>query len=238
MTVRGGRSRTAGGLLDDLEQKPEYQERQRQWKLQEDENRRRYGQAAAGLLADLEAAGFSVETLAELRQRGVGDRRAVPVLVKWLPKGEYLSLKRDLVATLGSRWARPAAAGPLVEEFGRVDPAEDTATTSVRWSIGDALERVADESVLDDLIENATDVSHGRHRALVVAALGDMGKARDRVLPVLVGLLDDDEVAAYAVMGLGKLKAPEARARIERFLDHPEVWVRKEAKKALAKLPA
>ncbi|MCB1031384.1 MAG: hypothetical protein KDA95_08585, partial [Acidimicrobiales bacterium] len=81
MTARGQRARTAGELLDELEQKPEHQERQRQWKLQEDENRRRYGQAAAGLLADLEAAGFSVATLAELRQRGVGDRRAVPVLV-------------------------------------------------------------------------------------------------------------------------------------------------------------
>lgn len=52
-----------------------------------------------------------------------------------------------------------------------------------------------------------------------------------------MGLLDDEEVAAYAVMVLGKLKAPEARAGIEGFLDHPEAWVRKEAKKALAKLP-
>lgn len=178
-----------------------------------------------------------METLAELRQRGIGDRWAVPVLVKWLPEVEYLPLKRDLIATLGSRWARPAAAGPWLEEFRRINPAEDTAATSVRWSIGDALERVADESVLDDLIEIATDVGQGRHRALVVTALGNMGKARDRVLPVLLGLLDDEEVAAYAVMGLGKLKAPEARAGIEEFLDHPEPWIRKEAKKALAKLP-
>lgn len=237
MTARGERSRTAGELLDELEQTAEYQERQRRWKQQEDENRRRYGQAAAGLLADLEEAGFSVSTLAELRERGVGDRRAVPVLVKWLPEVEYPPLKRDLIATLGSRWARPGAARPLIEEFRRINPAEDTGATSARWSIGDVLERVADESVLDDLIEIATDVGHGRNRAFVVVALGNMGKARDEVLPVLLELLGDDEVAAYAVMGLGKLKASEARAGIERFLDHPEAWVRKEAKKALEKLP-
>lgn len=235
----GGRQdrKTADELMAELEQKPEFVDRQRQRMAEREENRRRYAEAAAELLGDLEAAGFAVETLAQLRQRGVGDRRAVPVLVKWLPEITYLPLKRDLIATLGSAWARPAAARPLVEEFRRIDPAEDTADTSVRWSIGDALERVADESVVEDLIEIATDTRHGSHRGLVVAALGNMGKARVRVLPVLLALLDDD-VAGYAVMGLGKLKAPEARPAIERFLDHREAWVRKEAKKSLAKLPA
>lgn len=235
-----GRSdwKTADELMAELEQKPEFVERQQQKMDEREENRRRYTEAATGLLADLAAAGFVVETLAQLRRRGVGNRDAVPVLVKWLTQIEYLPLKRDLVATLGSPWARPAAARPLVDEFHRIDPARDTADTSVRWSIGDALERVADESVLDDLIEIATDNSHGRHRALVVTALGNMGKARERVFPVLLRLLDDDVVAPYAVMGLGKLKAPEARPAVERFADHPESWVRKEAKKALAKLPA
>lgn len=234
--MSGKQRRTADELLGELEQRPEFVERQRERLLEREENRRRYAEAAEELLADLAAAGFVVETLAQLRQRGVGDRPAVPVLVKWLPMVSYLPLKRDLIATLGSPWARPAAAGPLIAEFRRVDPDEDKADTSVRWSIGDALERVADESVVDDLIAIATDVGQGRHRALVVAALGNMGKARDRVLPVLVGLLDDEVVAPYAVMGLGKLRAHEARRMVEPFLDHPEVWVRKEAKKALARL--
>lgn len=223
--------------MAELEQKPEFVEGQRRRMAEREENRRRYAEAAGGLLADLEAAGFSVETLAQLRQRGTGNRAAVPVLVKWLPEIDYLPLKSDLIATLGSPWARPVSGRPLIEEFRRVDPAVDTANTSVRWSIGDALERVADESVLDDLAEIATESSHGHHRALVVTALGNMRKAHDRVLPILLALLDDDVIAPYALMGLGKLKAPEARAAVERFLDHPENWVRKEAKKALAKLP-
>lgn len=235
--VSGGQQRrTADELMAELEQKPEFVERQRQRMAEREENRRRYAEAAAGLLAELEAAGFSVETMAQLRRSG--NRSAVPVLVKWLPDVEYLPLKRDLIAALGSPWARPVSARPLVEEFRRVDPTADTADTSVRWSIGDALERVADESVIDDVIEIATDASHGHHRALVVTALGNMGKQRERALPVLLRLLDDEVVAPYAVMALGKLKAPEGRAAVERFLDHPESWVRKEAKKALAKLPA
>ncbi len=102
--------RTAGELLHDLEREPAYQERQRVWQAQEAENRRRYADAAAGLLADLRAAGFDVDTMGDLRQPGVGDRTALPALVAWLPVIGYPPLKRDLIATLGSAWARPAAA--------------------------------------------------------------------------------------------------------------------------------
>ena len=234
--MSGRRRRTADELMAELEQNSDFVERQRQRMAEREENRRLYAEAAAGLLSDLEDAGFSVQTMTELSQRGVGDSRAVPVLVKWLPIVTYLPLKHDIIATLGSSWARPIAAHPLIEAFRRIDPAVDTAGMSLRWSIGDALERVADESVLDDLIEIATDARHGANRGLVVAALGNMGKARARVVPILLELLKDKDVAGYAVMGLGKLKAREARPALEPFVDHPEPWVRKEAKKALARL--
>lgn len=227
--------RTTDELLTELESKPEYVERQRKRILQREANQRRYAQAASELFNDLRAAGFVVSTLAELRKRGAGDRRAIAVLVRWLSKVNYLPLKRDVIATLGSSWAGPDAARPLLEEFHRVEPSGDR-PSGLRWAIGDALERVADESVVDDLIAVATDGRFGHDRALVVAALGNMAIARERVIPVLLGLLDDVEVAPYAVMGLGKLRDVEARPAIERFLEHPEPWVRKEAKKALARL--
>ncbi len=226
---------TAGELMAKLEQDPEYVERQRKQMEERKEYRRLYAEAAKGLIHDLADAGFTIESLGQLRQRGVGNRSAVPVLSKWLPLVTYRPLKDDIIATLGSAWARPEAARPLIDEFRRIDPVADT-YPSVRWSIGDALERVADESVLDDLLEIATDGSLGYNRDLIVAALGNMRKSRELVIPVLLELLNDDQVAVYAVMALGKLKAHEARQAIEPFVDHPESWVRKEAKKALAKL--
>jgi HEAT repeat protein len=69
---------------------------------------------------------------------------------------------------------------------------------------------------------------------MVVLALANMRDSR--AVDVLLGLLDDDEVAGHAVMALGKLKAGKARPAIEEFLKHPKPWVRKEAKKALDKL--
>ena len=77
--------KTADELLAELEEKPEYIEQQRELAEREAESRRRYTDAAAGLLSDLEADGFPVTTLAELRQWGVGVLRAMPALVKWLP---------------------------------------------------------------------------------------------------------------------------------------------------------
>jgi HEAT repeat protein len=159
--------KTADELLTELEQNQDFVKRQHERMVQRETNRRHYNEAAAGLLGDLAAAGFPVGTLAQLRQRGVGNRQAVPSLLKWLPLVSYRPLKLDLIATLGSSWARPVAAGPLISEFRRVKPTDDAAGTSVRWAIGDALERVADESVLNDLIEVATDARHGRYRGTV-----------------------------------------------------------------------
>jgi hypothetical protein len=161
------RPRTAGEIMAELEAKPEYAERQRQWAAQREQNRRRYMEAAAGLLADLAAAGFAVSTMADLRKRGVGDKRAVPPLLRWLPQISYPPLKRDVIATLGSPWARPLSARPLLEEFRRIEPAADPPPASIRWAIGDVLERHADVSILDDLIEIATDARHGAQRGLV-----------------------------------------------------------------------
>ena len=107
---------------------------------------------------------------------------------------------------------------------------------SFRWQIGDALERVADDSVEDDLIALARDARHGRHRALVVAALGNLKRSRQQAMAALSDLLIDPDLRAYAIMGLGKMRAAEARPWIEPFLEDPEDWVRREARKALARL--
>ncbi|MCP4303944.1 MAG: hypothetical protein GY788_03495 [bacterium] len=220
--------------MDELEQNPEFVERQRLRMAERDESRRRYHQAASGLLADLRAAGFDVDVVSELKE--AGDSRAVPVLVRWLPRVDYLPLKRDIIATLGSRWGRPDAARPLIEEFHRTLPPADLSETGLRWFIGDALERVADESVLNELIEIASDVGLGRDRSLVVAALGNVPGAADRVVPVLIELLDDSVVAGYAAMAVGKLGAIEARPKLQELAVHREKWVRDEASKALARV--
>ena len=69
---------------------------------------------------------------------------------------------------------------------------------------------------------------------MLVIALGRM-KTTD-VANTLIKLLDDENLAGYAIMALGRLKIQEARPGIERYLTHPKSWVRREAKRALAKI--
>lgn len=234
--MKHGGKRTAQELLSDLETDPQFIERQRQAAAHRERSEERYAEQARGLLEDLESAGYKVRTVAELQQPGVGGPGALPALLDWLPRIEYPLLKQDVATTLGSSWARPGAAPALVHEFDRLT-GDDPSIVHSRWAIGGALERVADESVVDDIVRIAADTSLGSARGQMVVALGNMRGARDRVLSILIDLLDDPDVVGYAVMGLSKLKAPEARSALEQLRGHSEPWVRQEVKRALAKLP-
>src|SRR5262249_28304909 len=132
---------------------------------------------------------------------------------------------------LSDRWAKPIAAPALIEEFIRAD---DSSSGRLRWTIANALEVVADDSVFDDIVRLLRDKKCGKARQMLALALGNM-KRRDAVL-VLTELLQDDEVAGHAIIALGKLKAKEARSAVEPFLHRGKAWVCKEARRAIKKM--
>jgi hypothetical protein len=89
-----------------------------------------------GLLADLRAAGFAVDVVSDLFGKRFAYRRAVPILLKWLPRAGSESLREEIVRALSVKWARPAAAPALLELFPRV---EDPGGLGSRWVIANAL---------------------------------------------------------------------------------------------------
>jgi HEAT repeat protein len=88
--------------------------------------------------------------------------------------------------------------------------------------------------VLDDIIELVENKAYGIARQMLAISLGNMKSPK--AVSVLIELLNDPDVDGHAIMALGKLKSKEARSEIERFITHPNTWIRKEAKKALAKI--
>lgn len=192
------------------------------------------GGSTGALLAELAEVGFSVASLTELRTSGVRYRAAVPVLLRWLPMVSDREVKEDLVRALSVPWARPVAARPLIDEFARVDERVDPSGTGLRWAIGNALSIVADDSVFDELVHLVEDRSFGKARQMVVVGLGR--SKRPEAVPVLIGLLDDEDVSGHAVKALAKLGVEEARPALERMVNDPRSWVRNEAKKALPRL--
>lgn len=186
---------------------------------------------AAPVVADLRAAGFEVDSIADLHNRRLDYREAIPVLLSWLSRVENRAVKEDVVRSLTVEWARPQAAPLLVEEFRRVDDSEEE--VGLRWAIGNALAEVADDEVFEDVADLASDARWGRSREMVTVALGNMSDPR--AVEVLRELLHDEQVAGYAVMALEKLGASETRSDIEPLLDHPAAWVRNKAKQTLSK---
>jgi HEAT repeats len=192
----------------------------------------------AGLARDLSAAGVPVADLWELVNEKRQHLGAIPVLLDWLerldervPGPDREKVREGLVRALTVPAARPAAAPALIEQFRAVD---DPTGLGPRWVIGNALEVVADDSVFDQVAALVRDRGYGRARQMVVLGLG---RARDpRAVPLLVELLDDPDVTAHAAMALGRLRAEAARPALERLLSDPRPLVRREAKKALARL--
>ncbi|EEF59409.1 HEAT repeat domain-containing protein [Pedosphaera parvula] len=222
-------NRTAGELLKQRERDPQYQDR-----LQEQERQRiaageEFKAAVAPLMAELASCGYDIGSLAALAQSDAY-KNTVPILTKWLVKTTNPLVKETIIRALSVPWASDAAR-VLVTEF-RNTP--DSANTGLKWTIGSALEILADDEISDDLIDLIEDKRHGIARQMLAIALGKT--KNPRAMAVLIKLLEDDEVSGHAIIGLRKLNAKECLPTIERFINHPKAWIRREAKKTVNKL--
>lgn len=207
------------------------------------QRRRLYAESAEGILADLATAGFpDIEEVGELRRGGLNYKSAVPILVEWLPRAHYLLLAEDIVRTLSVGFAKRAAL-PCFLRFFRQPPAvedpmrpktSEPPEDHLRWVIGNGLGIFAGPPVSNDLIELALEREFGQARTQLVLALP---KTKDpRVPDVLLGLLDDPTVRAFAIEALGKMKLKAARAIIAEMLDHSDKNVGDQARKALKRI--
>lgn len=199
--------------------------------FQQEQAVQEYLQVAAPLLSELAEAGLPVETISELYQKKFNYKNAVPILLKWIPHISNLYVLDDIVRALTDKRAKPIAAPVLIMLFKQVG---NLTGSDIRWTIGNALSVVADDSVFDEVVELVTDQRYGRDREMLAVALGNM--KNPKVVDVLISLLSDEQVAGHALIALGKLKAEQARPFIQSFLEHPKAWVRKEARRALNKL--
>ncbi len=179
------------------------------------------------ILAALRDAGIIVSDVYDLVNSP--NRNAVPVLLKFLAEPLDSNTKEGIVRAVTLRKARSDVLGPLITEF-----KNPSLSHSVRWAIGNALEVVADDSRARDLIELATERKYGTARQMIVLGLAKLKDADS--IRALLELLNDPEVEGHAIIALGKRRATHATPLIERFLGHPNTWIRREAKKALARI--
>ena len=104
----------------------------------------------------------------------------------------------------------------------------------MRAAICTSLERIADESVLEEIVALATDQSLGAERGMAVVALGNMRHARERVTPLLVELLGDEQVELFALLGLSKLGARDTIREFAIRTRHRNPMIRRLAVRTVA----
>jgi len=227
----GDPPKTAAELVAELSNNPEYVADRERKSVERRQALNHSLSNGAGLLAELVSAGFHVETVADLFNRKMDYKLAIPILLSWLPKISDSNLKEDVVRALTVSWAKPSAAYPLVQELRQ---AVDSRSEQLKWTIANALSVVADDSVFDDIVQLVQDNRYGKSREMLALALGNM--ANPQAVKILSALLPDEQIVGHVVMALGTLGADDARSAIEQLASHSKPWIRKEVQSALAKI--
>lgn len=195
--------------------------------------------AVAAMLDELRRTGVSTDEFGVFRREGGRplDERAVPVLLRWLPR---IVDSRTREAVARSLTAEPkarelCAARVLVAEFRRPENG-----FAAKWALGNALATLVDASVADDVIALLREREHGRARQMLCDALG---RTRDARAPaVLVELIEDDDVAGHAIACLRSGRwddvLAEARPKLEAAASRrtASAFTRKQATRALEAL--
>jgi HEAT repeat protein len=149
--------------------------------------------------------------------------------VKYLHEFKTINYKEIIIVHALTVKGFTEATEPLINEFNTT-----VLDSSYKWSIGNAFSIILDKRYEDEYIKIIKDKKHGDARQMVTIALGKLKS--EKAIPVLISLLDDEDVNGHVVMALGYYKRPELKKYIEPFLTYKKAWIRKAAKSALNKI--
>lgn len=115
-----------------------------------------------------------------------------------------------------------------------VDYYSDRTPDTTRWFISDTLFEIRSRKYVQDYLRIVSDPTFGRNRQMLVLLLGKLKE--ESAIPVLIDLLEDEEVRLHAISALGQFKREEFRGYFERFQNASHAGWRKYARESLKKL--
>jgi hypothetical protein len=183
----------------------------------------------AGLLRELEGAGFSLQSIWQWVNSGPTPVEAVPILLRRLATAQDERLVEGLVRSLTDSAFRQAAP-VLVERF------QKTQSEQTLWAIGNALAVVGfPKTHWHELLQIAGEQKYGTGRQMIVGRLHKI--KLPEVEPLLVALLDDPAVDAFAASALRYCGGTMALDRLRSLsLEGRSSLMKREVMKTVAKL--
>lgn len=103
-----------------------------------------------------------------------------------------------------------------------------------RWFISDCLYRIRAKHYIKEYLDIVLNRIFGLNRQMIVLLLGKLKE--ESAIPILVELLEDEEVRLHAIRSLDDFKRQEFRCYFERFQNSNHPGWRKYAKAALKRL--
>ena len=179
------------------------------------------------LLKDIRGKDVEISNINELIKMDKHFKDIVPVIIEYLKNIEDESDKEFLVRCLGVKGFTEATE-QLLKEFNK------TEKVTFKWAIGNTMSIIEDKTYVNELLEIAQNKEHGIGRQMIVVTLGKM-KVRE-AFPILLKLLEDEDVVGHAISALGYFKDPSAISYLEPLRNHKISWIKKEASKVIEKL--
>ena len=193
---------------------------------------------------ELFAAGIPEKTVWELVNAKDDYPQAVPIMVDWLehldervPPEDRRAWRAGLLRNLITKFARgnQRAVDVVLAQFDISPPLSPLELEAATWAVAEIVESKDFDRIVP-LIESPP-VPYMRW--VLVQWLGKVKapEQRPHAIELARTMLLDPDVRVHAMRALVRLKAKGVRAEVARYLEDDEPVFRKEAEKALAKLP-
>ena len=103
-----------------------------------------------------------------------------------------------------------------------------------RWFISDCIYQIRSKSFVKEYLDIVSNRIFGGNRQMIILLLGKLKE--ESAIPILIDLLEDEEVRLHAISALGEFKREEFRCYFERFQNSTHPGWRKYANAAIKKL--
>lgn len=155
---------------------------------------------------------------------------AIDTLIKHVSKPYHDRNKEGIIRALIVKEAKGKANVALIAEYGRIAREKH----NHRWVIGNAIYVIVIKDDIDSILPIVLNPENGISRQRFVLALGKIKSAKTE--DILIKLLDDTEMALYAIQALERMKSRKAKEKISVLTNSKNESIRKEAQNFTKKM--
>ena len=155
----------------------------------------------------------------------------IPIVLKYYAEAKRLKKENERLYFMGYFHCKGAdyIVPMLLEDYRFPET-----TQQILWAISDCLYTIRAMKYVDEYIELVSDKHYGINRQMIILLLGE--RKVEKAIPVLISLLDDEDVRLHAISALGCFKREEFRPYFERYSGERKAGYGKYARQAIKKL--